>query len=150
MTMAAACSCSYNYVQKNTFAKGFHRYLGVKLDETGCYEQTDLTQAIQSQPEYAMLVIAYLIGEHKTNGKYFNENTWDGKISAYPPYYKVNDSLDALYFFLEKIGYVMSTEENDIQNGSHELFFTEERAAGWVAAETTAGTSEATATAASA
>lgn len=122
----------YSYLAKTAFAAALNKYLGVKLDETGFYDEKELQQTIRNQPEYAMLVIAYLLGEHKASGTYFNETSWDGKIQAYAPYYKANDGLDMLYFFLAKLGYVMSDEENAIQNGTHECFYTDERAQEWL------------------
>lgn len=78
-------------------------------------------------PEYALLVQVYLSQEEKDQ-KYYCMR-WNDKMGMQVPTYKQNDTLDGMYAFLGKLGYVMSDEEKALQDGSHELYWKESETA---------------------
>lgn len=68
-------------------------------------------------PEQAMLKAAY-IGMNDTSGNdYFSARSWESKIV-----HDKNRDLDIIYDMLFSLGYEMSDEEKQLQDGSHELF----------------------------
>lgn len=74
------------------------------------------SKIISDAPEKLLLNFVYAIYSDSQNANYV---TW-GK-DAYNGFGE-NDELDLLYTFLEKLGYEMSDEEKQLQNGTHPLF----------------------------
>lgn len=111
----------YCKIEPTFFASGFHDFLELEVDEESSYDLDELNAAVRNSPEYAMLVLAYLLAE-KRAGTYFS-SVWDHQLRACPPRYEVNEDLDNLYFFLQDMGYQLSDEEDQITNGTHRLFY---------------------------
>ena len=79
-------------------------------------EWEDIASRIWKQPELYLLQSTYHLLDN-INENYFD---WNGAHSS-------NDDLDYIYNFLEKLGYKMSEEEKQLQDGTHELFKEEEK-----------------------
>lgn len=76
--------------------------------------------AIRRNPAYALLVTGWAIKDHVARG-YFNR-TYNARKCVHTTNYYANDTLDQIYDFLKKLGYAMSDEEIQLQNGNHSLF----------------------------
>ena len=98
--------CADLYANEETFCMAF------------CVEdeQVDLTTEIDASPEFAVLCAAYA-----GTGDDDRENYYD-----YYGKYAQNENLDNIYKFLKTLGYEMSDEEIELQNGTSELFYKEE------------------------
>lgn len=72
-------------------------------------------------PEKTMLLVAYACFSDGPSNDYFSAQSWQSKIA-----HEKNSRLDALYDTLIELGYEMSDEERALQDGTHELFATEE------------------------
>ncbi len=79
---------------------------------------------MEDNPEYTLLACAYASCDDDSNDYW----TYEWHDGAYRYVYQPNDDLDQLYDFLVSLGYEMSDEEKAMQNGSHELLETSERA----------------------
>ena len=86
--------------------------LNIDIDEKEDVEWEDLTDEIRKQPELSLLAMTYNMLLDKGYHQYYNWNC------EYGP----NESLDNIYNFLKKLGYEMSEEEIELQNGTHKLF----------------------------
>ncbi|SHF14991.1 chromosome partitioning protein, ParB family [Tissierella praeacuta DSM 18095] len=78
-------------------------------------EWKDIANHIWKQPELNLLLIVH--------------DTIDYRNSTYFDYFcrhTPNNDLDYIYDFLQKLGYKMSEEEKQLQDGTHELFIVEE------------------------
>lgn len=87
-------------------------------DEQKKVDPEEYAAAIMEQPEYALLVTAYATLS-KDGDKY-----WDWHYNGSCRYFehKENDKLDLIYQLLTQLGYEMSDEEKEMQDGTHELF----------------------------
>lgn len=95
--------------------------LNVPVNEaSGQIEAADYEAAAKRVPEYTMLVTAYLMAEDnslsyhqefKNHAKHETE-VWHQKCPV----------LDDIYALLKTLGYAMSDEEIQLQNGTHKLF----------------------------
>lgn len=74
------------------------------------------SKIIADAPEKMLLNYVYAIFSDNHNNNYIS---W-GKDACNG--FGENDELDILYAFLEKLGYVISDEEKQLQNGTHPLF----------------------------
>lgn len=85
------------------------------------FENEDFTMedaaALVQSPERALLLTAYAI---------FSDSKQDGYFSNWRMTHEENETLDALYSLLEKLGYEMSSEEKALQDGTYESFNKEE------------------------
>ncbi len=68
-------------------------------------------------PEYTLLVSAYCGSGDNSGLKYYAARSWENKIT-----HCANVDLDAIYDGLISLGYEMSDEEQQLRDGSHELF----------------------------
>lgn len=76
-----------------------------------------IQEKYEKQPERVSLMAAYLgRSDSKTEGYYFSES-WNNKIK-----HRKNDKLDNIYDTLISLGYEISDEEQQLRDGSHELF----------------------------
>lgn len=75
-------------------------------------KREDMASEINRKPELSLLIATYSVMDEKYLNYYSN---WDGTYSA-------SERLDQVYDFLTKIGYEMSEEEKQLQDGTHELF----------------------------
>lgn len=93
-------------------------------DELTIEEIPGLASAIEAEPEKAAFSLAYSTVDNDRNG-YWKAN-WSSEKQDYVYEYEVNDRLDGIYDLLTSLGYEMSDEEKQMQNGNHEAFATEE------------------------
>lgn len=87
-------------------------------DEQKKVDPEEYAAAIKEQPEYALLVTAYATLS-KDGDKYWN---WHFNGSCRYFEHEENDKLDLIYQLLTQLGYEMSDEEKEMQDGTHELF----------------------------
>lgn len=105
--------------------KGTYGYcMGVKieLDGSGC-ELVDLNcvrDAINAHPEKSALCLAYSTADSERRGYW--EEYWDAPTQSYKYRHKENDRLDAVYAMLTALGYEMSDEEKQMQDGTADVF----------------------------
>ena len=83
-----------------------------------------MTAAIEQYPEKAILCLAYSSTDKNSLGYW--DNNWNSEKQKYEYEYEANDRLDGIYNLLTSLGYEMSDEEEQMQNGNHESFATEE------------------------
>ena len=87
------------------------------------YEIADIpgmASAIEAEPEKAILCLAYSSTDKKSLGYW--DDTWNSEKQKYVYEYEANDRLDGIYTMLTSLGYEMSDEEKQMQNGNHEVF----------------------------
>lgn len=76
-----------------------------------------LLDKFEERPWRVMLVTAYLsLGDSKGTGYHYSRS-WNNEIS-----HQGNETLDAIYDCLIALGYEPSTEEQQLRDGTHELF----------------------------
>lgn len=87
-------------------------------DEQKKVDPEEYAAVIKEFPEYALLVTAYATLS-KDNDKY-----WDWQYNGSTRYFvhNENDKLDLIYQMLTQLGYEMSDEEKEMQDGTHDLF----------------------------
>ena len=68
-----------------------------------------------------LLLCAAFVESDSENNQYW-ENNWNAKKNKWELIHKYNPALDRLYGLLTSIGYEMSDEELQMQNGTHPLF----------------------------
>lgn len=124
----------YNHITDKFMAERLHRFLGITLQENDQYDAMELETAVVKDPEYALLVLSYIKAEYNA-GTCFT-SSFEKQYGCYPPFYRVNEKLDDLYALLNALGYMTSDEEEFILNGSHELYFTDEKYQEWTKPET--------------
>lgn len=95
--------------------------LGLNVDSAGVIDPADYEESALRVPEYNLLVTMYLLmesNEHRYHQRNYYENGF------YNPHINhiSNQNLDRIYSLLEALGYVMSNEEAQYRNGTHELF----------------------------
>ena len=73
---------------------------------------------------WILLCVAYAATDGRAN-KYWTWR-WNGDRAMYEYPHEANSDLDRLYQFLVELGYEMSEEEKQMQNGTHPLFQTGE------------------------
>lgn len=83
-----------------------------------------MASAIEAEPEKAALCIAYSSADNYNLGYW--KSRWNGEIQKTVYEYEANDRLDGIYDLLTSLGYEMSDEEKQMQNGNHEAFAEEE------------------------
>ena len=70
-----------------------------------------------AEPERVMLIVTYCKCDDGPSNDYFSAQSWNKKIT-----YEKNRHLDALYAALISMGYQLSEEEQQLCDGTHELF----------------------------
>lgn len=88
---------------------------GTKFKDVDTYEEKSglVDEYFESQPEKAMLQLAYLLsGDEKHSYIYLWSASYDDECP----------NVDKLYECLERLGYQMSDDEKKLQDGTHELF----------------------------
>ena len=92
-------------------------YDEVKTDENNewCFE--DISEQIRKEPERHLLLITYALMEPRNS-------LFDWRFE-----FCRSEKLEALYDFLEELGYQVSDEERALLDGTHELFFQPEEEA---------------------
>jgi ParB family chromosome partitioning protein len=111
------------YVIKQLIKNGYHnRYnttdhilemLGIELNDEEDVNFFDvLNESISKSRQRVLLVTVYCSLGDSLNANFHN---WKGK-------YEENEQLSSLYDFLVKLGYEMSDEEQQLRDGTHEIF----------------------------
>lgn len=81
------------------------------------YPDEEKFKKFMAESPKALLVLTY-VKSGDSAGKNCYGNSWN---EQYPPYSK-NRILESVYEFLEKLGYQISTEEQKLLDGTHELY----------------------------
>ena len=76
-----------------------------------------ILEKYEEQPERVLFLAAYLTYNDKKSTGYVSSQSWCNKIE-----HSKNKDLDMIYDSLIRIGYEMSNEEKQLQDGTHELF----------------------------
>lgn len=82
------------------------------------YEVVSESEIFTKKPDRALLAIALALLDNQES---YWETKWDPNQQRSHIYYKKNEKLDILYSFLLEMGYQMSDEEREMQNGMHEF-----------------------------
>lgn len=120
--MKATCESNYIRVDEDDVAEivDFDTYSEEYEDWTGEEIQAHFFEMIEAKAKdkvaVCMLKFAYACCQDSSSNNYYD---WYAK-------YVSNEELDRLYDFLCSLGYEMSDEEKALQNGTHEMFITEE------------------------
>ena len=117
------------YYRPNTDKGTFAYCMGIKIEDP---DNTDIAlvdipsvrDAINAFPEKAALCLAYSTADNYSRGYW--QRDWDSATQAYVFRHKENDILDSIYNVLYALGYEMSDEEKQMQNGSYSAFPVEE------------------------
>ncbi|MBR3815116.1 MAG: ParB/RepB/Spo0J family partition protein [Clostridia bacterium] len=84
------------------------------------YQRPDaekFNQWTKEKSSYALLILAYV-----KSGDSSSASCYEGKWGEMYPEYKKSNLLELLYEFLAELGYQISTEEEQLINGTHELY----------------------------
>ena len=95
--------------------------LDVKMQEGSSPKKLDYAEFLSAKmqhPERTALITAMWILD---TGKYWRE-TWDSEESQWQIVYSEDSDLDMVYRLLSNLGYIQSTEEAELRNGTHKLF----------------------------
>ena len=95
--------------------------LGVPVDEKMGLDPEALAEVAQKAPERTLLVMAYVQMEDKELR--YTKQLW--QKGMYTPVYQECDNLDRIYALLTALGYEMSDNEKQLQDGTHPLFYYE-------------------------
>ena len=90
------------------------------------YQRPDaekFNQWTKEKGSYALLILAYV-----KSGDSSSASCYEGKWGEMYPEYKKSNLLELLYEFLAELGYQISTEEQQLLDGTHELYKNEEEA----------------------
>jgi len=90
----------------------FMEMLDLDLDEDDELSFETVSGLFATSPERILLITAYCNDADDRRLTYYD---WDCR-------YEENEDLDAIYSFLEKLGYELSDEEQALRDGTHELF----------------------------
>ena len=86
-------------------------------DDDAGFMLPEVTAAVGKAPERALLKMIYKrLNDSKSNGYY--QSCWN----SYRVAHEENDDLDKIYELLIKLGYKMSEDEKQLQDGTHPLF----------------------------
>lgn len=123
-TQAKTCMSAIAESLIDTLLGGYHNlddgeyaeFLGIDGYEDKDGElQFDITELVGNQPERHLLIISWLLIDGE------NEHYFDWHAQHHD-----NKDLNKIYTLLEKLGYEMSDEERQLQDGTHELFAVKE------------------------
>ena len=86
-------------------------------DDDAGFMLPEVTAAVSKAPERALLKMIYKkLSDGKSNGYYY------GDWNSYRVLHAENNDLDKIYGLLIKLGYKMSEDEKQLQDGTHPLF----------------------------
>ena len=109
---------SYTYVRMNH--KLLNELTGIPLNEKGEVIEADLLDASVKDPEWTMFAVAYAMMEYNTQA--YSHDQWISNV-GYAAQHMKNDTLDRIYKMLIALGYEMSDEEKQLQDGTHPMFY---------------------------
>jgi len=93
--------------------------LGVEYKEdTHDLAYLPFLEAKRNRPEQTALLTAMWIMDHGS----FYTSKWDAESQRYLVVFQNCDALDKVYRLLSSMGYLQSTEETELRNGTHKLF----------------------------
>lgn len=92
----------------------FAQFFGIEINEEDEESFDIIADSVTAQPERNLLAAAYLLND-SANARYYN---WENQ-------HQDDETLNAAYNFLEKLGYKVSEEETTLRNGTHKLFLSE-------------------------
>lgn len=95
--------------------------LGVSVDEKKGVNADEVKEVATKWPERTLLTLIYL--QLEDNKLSYAKQDW--KDGRYIPIYKDSEDLSRIYALLTDIGYQMSEEEKQMQDGTHPLFYKE-------------------------
>lgn len=101
-------------------AKILHEMAGIALVDENKVDVESLIAAAKNQSEWVMSAFACAALD---NGDYFKEEWVVDGINAYAAMHKPNSALDSLYNVLIAMGYPMSDEEKQLQDGTYPKFY---------------------------
>lgn len=96
-------------VDLEDFANFFDIEINEEVEEEDAFDS--IAEHLTAQPERQLLAAAYLMTD-SVNATYYN---WKNQ-------HEDDETLNAAYNFLGKLGYVASEEENSLRSGEHESF----------------------------
>ena len=87
-------------------------------DDSGRYnpDEEKVKKWVRTSPDALAVLTYYISADCDTRG-YYKAN-----YGNTPPEYQEDEALDMIYAFLGELGYRMSTEEQQLMDGTHELF----------------------------
>lgn len=101
---------------RNSDNKILHKAMGEENNKS-FYPDTEKFESWMKEDPRALLVITYLKSADSSQ-----QNCYDAKWGEQYPEYRKNKLLEAAYEFLAELGYQISTEEEQLINGTHELY----------------------------
>lgn len=105
-----------NYITRRVYMEDMPYLLDLEEDDI-C--EDSLLDLFGTNPDKVLLVAAYSgMGTDWTYDMYH----WDSDIQMTVPVYRGNSKLNALYDFLEKLGYEASDDEKALLDGTHEIY----------------------------
>lgn len=100
--------------------------LGIPYDsENRCLDAEALGRLREEKPLWAVMALAYWYADM---GCSYIAHDWDSTLHSWTINHVESERLDRIYQFLESLGYEMSDEEKQLQNGTHPLFAKSEAA----------------------
>ncbi|MGN0998675.1 MAG: ParB/RepB/Spo0J family partition protein [Faecousia sp.] len=94
--------------------------LGVSRGSKGILDEAAMNRQLFNRPQYTLLCATYTMLE-KDGQKYNGFGNWIIDV-GFPPNHEKNPTLDLIYEGLVSMGYEMSEEEKQMQDGSHPLY----------------------------
>lgn len=93
--------------------------------ENSCLDAEALGRLREEKPLWTVMALAYWYADM---GCSYIAHDWDSALNSWTINHVESERLDRIYQFLESLGYEMSDEEKQLQNGSHPLFAKSEAA----------------------
>lgn len=94
--------------------------LGIPYDsENRCLDAEALGRLREEKPLWTVMALAYWYADM---GCSYIAHDWDSTLRSWTINHVESERLDRIYQFLESLGYEMSDEEKQLQNGTHRLF----------------------------
>ena len=109
---AFICAQASVYVHQNDKFAGL---LGLKAEDISLEEGSEYRRLIAKRPEKALLALMAYDIEHTAKWRLTLHNDFSGKHTS-------SETLDNWYCLLCKLGYMMSTDEQQLLDGTHESF----------------------------
>ncbi len=107
MEYSVRALCGFDTVDLDDFAGA----LNMETDDDEELIFDNFSERVKKEPDLHLLIATYIALDSGRESYY----TWNGQ-------YNDNEDLNAVYEFLEKLGYEMSEEECMLQLGTHKLF----------------------------
>lgn len=109
--LSAILTDDYNYNASYPDIEQLANFFDIEINDEDDWGFPKIRDFVAEQPERNLLITTYLMMD-SANEAYYD---WNNQ-------YEQNEMLDAVYDFLEKLGYEASEEENALRDGTHDLF----------------------------